>query len=149
MGIIAWLILLAVSVTFATVGHYTLSIVQHQATGYDWVYIAVGALLGGFMGSMWYPGIGPEVDGLTLLPALACAFAVGAVEWMYHAFARPRQSSIEASDLGRDPAPAAATSHRTRLRYDAAVDGPFRHTGGDDGFDGYDRSAHQRSDNRR
>jgi hypothetical protein len=112
MGIVAWLILLAVSATLATVGHYTLSLVQHQATGHDWVYLAAGALLGGFMGSVWYPSVGPDVDGLVLLPAVACAFAVGAVQWVYQLFVQPRQPSIEASDLGRKPTATAATIHR-------------------------------------
>ncbi len=58
-----------------------------------WVYIAGGALLGGFTATVWYP-IGPVVDGLHLLPALAGAVVLGAVvELIYRAFIRPRQTA--------------------------------------------------------
>jgi uncharacterized membrane protein YeaQ/YmgE (transglycosylase-associated protein family) len=61
-------------------------------TDYDWVFIAGGALLGGFTASLWYP-IGPVIDGLHLVPALAGAIVLGAlVELVYRVFIRPRQA---------------------------------------------------------
>lgn len=45
--------------------------------------LAGGALLGGFTANMWYP-VGPAVDGLYPLPALAGAIVLGAlVELVY------------------------------------------------------------------
>jgi hypothetical protein len=55
-------------------------------------HLAGGALLGGFTATVWYP-IGPVVDGLYILPALAGAVILGAVvEVVYRAFIRPRQT---------------------------------------------------------
>jgi uncharacterized membrane protein YeaQ/YmgE (transglycosylase-associated protein family) len=57
------------------------------------VYIAGGALLGGFTATVWYP-VGPVVAGLYILPALAGAVILGAVaEFIYRAFIRPRQTA--------------------------------------------------------
>jgi len=94
MGLGAWLILLAFSAALATAAQYTLLRADRKLTDYDWVYIAGGALLGGFTASIWYPGVGPAVDGLTLVPALAGALVLGAVaELIYRGFIRPRQAS--------------------------------------------------------
>lgn len=49
-----------------------------KPTDYDWVYIAGGALIGGFTGHAWYPGAGPAIDGLFVVPAVAGA-AIGAL----------------------------------------------------------------------
>jgi cytochrome c biogenesis protein CcdA len=92
MGIFAWIILLAVSAVLATTAQYLFFHHDREATDYDWVYIAGGALLGGFTAHVWYPGFGPVVDGLHLLPALAGAVVLGAVvELIYRVFIRPRQ----------------------------------------------------------
>ena len=59
---------------------------------YDWVFIAGGAPLGGFTASVFYH-VGPAVDGLYLLPALAGEVVIGAVvEIMYRTIIRPRQT---------------------------------------------------------
>ncbi len=87
MGLFAWITLLAVSAVLATAAQYLFF--RHDR----WVYIAGGALLGGFTATVWYP-IGPVVDGLHLLPALAGAVVLGAVvELVYRAFIRPRQTA--------------------------------------------------------
>ena len=94
MGLWAWLILLAVSALLATAAQYTFFKHDRKATDYDWVFIAGGALIGGFTAHVWYPGFGPVVDGLHLLPALAGALVLGAlVELIYRAFIRPRQTA--------------------------------------------------------
>lgn len=98
MGPWAWLILLAVSGALATAGQYLFFRTIHpKATDYDWVFMAGGALLGGFTGHVWYGAawnIGPVVDGLYLVPALLGAGGLGAVaELVYRMFIRPRQAA--------------------------------------------------------
>jgi cytochrome c biogenesis protein CcdA len=94
VGLGAWLILLAFAAALATAAQYALLRADRKQTDYDWVYIAGGSLLGGFTASVWYPGVGPVVDGLTLIPALAGALVLGTVaELIYRGFIRPRQAS--------------------------------------------------------
>ncbi len=93
MGVFAWIILLVVSAALATAVQFLFFRNARKATDYDWVFIAGGALLGGFTATVWYP-VGPLVDGLYLLPALAGAVVLGAVvEVVYRAFIRPRQTA--------------------------------------------------------
>jgi uncharacterized membrane protein YeaQ/YmgE (transglycosylase-associated protein family) len=93
MGFVAWLILLAVSALLATAAQYLFFRQDRKATDYDWVFIAGGSLVGGFTASVWY-AVGPVVDGLHLLPALAGEVILGAVvELIYRAFLRPRQKA--------------------------------------------------------
>ncbi len=92
MGIWAWVILFTVSALLATTVQYFFFRQGRKATDYDWVFIAGGVVLGGFTASVWYH-IGPVVDGLYLLPALAGAVVIGgAVEILYRRFLRPRQT---------------------------------------------------------
>ena len=92
MGLFAWIILLAVSALLATAAQYLLFRHDRKATDYDWVFIAGGALFGGFTASVWY-SVGPVIEGLHLLSALAGAVALGAlVELIYRAFIQPRQA---------------------------------------------------------
>jgi uncharacterized membrane protein YeaQ/YmgE (transglycosylase-associated protein family) len=97
MGPFAWIILLAVSAVLGTAAQYTLFRHDRKPTDYDWVYSAGGALLGGFTAHVWYGAawnIGPVVDGLYLVPALAGAIVLAAVvELIYRVFIRPRQSA--------------------------------------------------------
>jgi cytochrome c biogenesis protein CcdA len=91
MGLIAWTILLAGAAALATAAQYLFFRQDRRPTDYDWVYIAGGALLGGFTAHIWYPGWGPVVDGLNLLPALLGALALGAAaELVYRRILRPR-----------------------------------------------------------
>jgi cytochrome c biogenesis protein CcdA len=93
MGILGWVILLAAAAVVATVAQFLLFARDRRPTDYDWVYIAGGALIGGFTGHAWYPSVGPAVDGLAVLPALVGLF-VGAVvvEAVYRLVLRPRQA---------------------------------------------------------
>lgn len=92
MGIWAWIIVLVISAGLATAAQFVLFSRDRGPTDYDWVYIAAGALIGGFTGHVWYPGIGPVVDGLNLFPALAGALVGGVlVEAVYRLVLRPRQ----------------------------------------------------------
>jgi len=85
--------LLAVSAALATAAQYLFFRHARKTTDYDWVFIAGGALLGGFTATVWY-AVGPVVDGLHLLPTLAGAVVLGAVvELIYRAFIRPRQTT--------------------------------------------------------
>jgi hypothetical protein len=98
MGIWAWLILLAISGVLATAGQYLFfHTIYPLSTDYDWVYMAGGALLGGFTANVWYGAawnIGPVVDGLYLLPALLGAVILSTVvEAIYRLFIRPRQAT--------------------------------------------------------
>lgn len=94
MGIWAWLILLAVAAALATAAQYILFRHDRGPNEYDWVYIAAGALLGGFTAHVWYSGFGPVVDGLNLVPALVGAVIMAAaLELIYRSFIRPRQTA--------------------------------------------------------
>ncbi len=94
MGIWAWLILLAISAALATAAQYTIFRHNRGPNEYDWVYIAGGALLGGFTANVWYSGFGPVVDGLSLVPAVLGAVILAAVvEVIYRSFIRPRQTA--------------------------------------------------------
>jgi uncharacterized membrane protein YeaQ/YmgE (transglycosylase-associated protein family) len=93
MGLWAWVILLVMSAVLATAAQYLFFRHDRKATDYDWVFIAGGALLGGFTASVWYSA-GPLVDGLHILPAIAGAVVLGAlVELVYRMFIRPRQAA--------------------------------------------------------
>ncbi len=93
LTLLSWVILLVLSATLATAAQYLFFRHDRKKTDYDWVFIAGGALLGGFTASVWYP-VGPLVAGLYLLPALAGAVVLGAVvEFIYRAFIRPRQTA--------------------------------------------------------
>jgi cytochrome c biogenesis protein CcdA len=92
MGIWAWVILLAWSALIATAAQYAFFRSDRKPTDYDWVYIAGGAVLGGFTAHVWYPGFGPVVDGLNLMQALAGGVVGGFVaELVYRLFIRRRQ----------------------------------------------------------
>lgn len=94
MGIWAWLILLAGSALLATLAQYALLRQYRSAANYDWVVIAGGALIGGYIAGAVYAGFGPAIDGLHLLPAFAGAVVLGLVaELLYRAFARPHQTA--------------------------------------------------------
>lgn len=94
MGIMAWIILLVLSAALATAAQYAFFSKDRKPTDLDWVYIASGALLGGFTGHVWYPGVGPMVDGLNVLPALPGAVIGGVlVELVYRRILRPRQAA--------------------------------------------------------
>lgn len=92
MGIWAWLILLVWSALLATVVQYAFFRNARTTTDYDWVYVAGGALLGGFTAHVWYTGFGPIVDGLNLVQALVGGVFGGAVvELVYRFFIRRHQ----------------------------------------------------------
>jgi cytochrome c biogenesis protein CcdA len=92
MGVWAWMILFAWSAALATAAQYTLFRRDRKPTDHDWVFIASGALIGGFTAHVWYPGFGPVVDGLNLLQAVVGGVVGGiAVELVYRLFIRPRQ----------------------------------------------------------
>lgn len=92
MGIWAWLILLAWSALLATTAQYTFFRKDRKPNDYDWGYIASGALLFGFTAHVWYPGFGPVIDGLNLIPALTGGVVGGvAIEMFYRLYLRRRQ----------------------------------------------------------
>jgi cytochrome c biogenesis protein CcdA len=94
MGIMAWIILLALSAALATAAQFLFFSKGPKPTDFDWVYLASGALLGGFTGHVWYPGIGPVIDGFNALPALPGAvFGAVLFELLYRRVLRPRQAT--------------------------------------------------------
>lgn len=92
MGIWAWIILLLAAAALATVAQSLFFSRGRRSTDYDWVYLAAGALIGGFTGHAWYTA-GPTIDGLNVGPALV-GLIVGAlvVETVYRLVLRPRQA---------------------------------------------------------
>lgn len=94
MGIWAWLILLAWAATLATAAQYALFRNDRSADDYDWVYIAGGAVLGGFTAHVWYPIAGtPVVDGLNIVQALAGGVAGAVIVGLvYRLFFRRRRA---------------------------------------------------------
>ena len=92
MGVWAWLILLLAAAGVATAAQYVMFAKDRRPNDSDWIYIAGGALIGGFTGHAWYSDIGPTLDGLHILPALI-GLTAGAVlvEVLYRAVLRPRQ----------------------------------------------------------
>ena len=92
MGIWAWIALLAGAAAIATVGQYLFFRNERGAADYDWVYMAGGALIGGFTGHAWY-SVGPTFDGLFVVPAALCGILGAAiVEFIYRVALRPRQT---------------------------------------------------------
>jgi len=93
LTLVSWIILLAVAAVLASTAQYLFFRNARKKTDYDWVYIAGGALLGGFTATVWYH-VGPLVAGLYLLPALAGAVVLGVVaELVYRVFIRPRHAA--------------------------------------------------------
>ena len=92
MGVLAWAILLLWSAAIATAAQYAFFRRDRGSRDYDWVFIAGGAVIGGFTAHVWYPGFGPIADGLWVIQALSGGLA-GAlvVELIYRLFIRPRQ----------------------------------------------------------
>jgi hypothetical protein len=90
MGILGWIVLFAVAAAVATAGQYLFLRNARGPRDHDWVYMAAGAVIGGFTGHAWY-ATGPAVDGLYLLPMLAGAVVGAAVlELVYRLFLRSR-----------------------------------------------------------
>ena len=93
LNFLSWVILLALSAALATAAQYLFFRNARKKTDYDWVYIAGGALLGGFTATVWYH-VGPVVAGLYILPTLAGAVVLSiVVEFIYRTFIRPRQTA--------------------------------------------------------
>lgn len=95
MGLLAWIVLLAWSAALATFGQYVFFRKDRGPRDFDWVYIAGGALIGGFTAHAWYPVQGfPVIDGLNVLQALAGGLVGGViVELAYRLWIR-RQAAV-------------------------------------------------------
>ena len=92
MGVWAWIILLAWSAVLATAGQYLFFRQDRGPKDFDWVYIAGGALIGGFTAHVWYPISGlPVIDGLNVVQAVAGGVVGGVVvEFVYRFWIRRR-----------------------------------------------------------
>ena len=95
MGIWGWLLLLLGAPALATVAQFTIFRKDLGPEYHDWIFIAVAALVGGFIGSVLYGSAldwGPVIDGLAIIPALIGAVTLSViVEIVYRAFIYPRQ----------------------------------------------------------
>jgi cytochrome c biogenesis protein CcdA len=92
MNLLSWIVLLTISALLATAVQSFFFRNARKKTDYDWIYMAGGALLGGFTATVWYP-LGPVVAGLYILPALAGEVVLLAVaEGIYRVLIRPRQT---------------------------------------------------------
>jgi uncharacterized membrane protein YeaQ/YmgE (transglycosylase-associated protein family) len=93
MGI--WAVFLLVAVA-AVIG-IAAQVIGQAGSEYEWIVVAIGAGLGGFVASEWLGAAstwGPELDGMFILPALIGAIVVGAiVDLVFRATSRPRQYS--------------------------------------------------------
>lgn len=93
MGI--WAVLLLVIVA-AVIG-VTAQVIGQAGSQYEWIVVAIGAAVGGFIASEWLGAVstwGPELDGMFILPALIGAIVVGAlVDLVFRMTSRPRQYS--------------------------------------------------------
>ena len=92
MGLWAWIVLLAWSAALATAAQYTLFRADRGPRDYDWVYIAGGALIGGFTAHVWYPGFGPVFDGLYVVQALVGGVVGGLVVGVIYRFLLRRRN---------------------------------------------------------
>jgi hypothetical protein len=94
MGVLAWILLFGWGALIATVGQYALLRGHRAPSDHDWIFLAGGAVLGGFTAHVWYGGSGPIADGLYMLQALAGGI-LGAivVETIYRLVLWPRQAS--------------------------------------------------------
>lgn len=92
MGVWAWLLLLVWSAALASAGQFLFFRQARGPKDFDWVYIAGGALIGGFTAHVWYPISGfPVVDGLNVVQALAGGLVGGfVVELVYRLWIRRR-----------------------------------------------------------
>ena len=63
MTLFSWVILWVLSAALATAAQYLFLCHERKTTDYEWVYIAGGALLGGFTATVWYH-VDPLVAGL-------------------------------------------------------------------------------------
>jgi hypothetical protein len=92
MGVLRWIVLLAVSAAVAT-GVQVLFLSKDRKPGdFDWVYLAAGGVIGGFTGHAWYTA-GPSFDGLNVVPMLVGVMVGAALfEVVYRMFLRPRQT---------------------------------------------------------
>jgi uncharacterized membrane protein YeaQ/YmgE (transglycosylase-associated protein family) len=94
MGLWGWFLLLAMSAVLATLAQYLFvrSNFRRRGIELDLIFSAVGALLGGYVAHTWWPGVGPSIDGLRVVPALLGALLVAAVvEAVYRLAVHPRQ----------------------------------------------------------
>jgi hypothetical protein len=92
MGIWAWLALPLAAAAIATIGQFVFFRKDRGPTDYDWIYLAAGALLGGFTGHAWY-AVGPTFDGLYVVPAaLGALIGAAILEAVYRLALRPRQT---------------------------------------------------------
>ena len=94
MGLWGWFVLLAMAGVLATLAQYLFvrSNFRRRGIELDLILSALGALIGGYVAHAWYPGVGPSVDGLHVLPAFLGALLVAAVvEALYRLAVHPRQ----------------------------------------------------------
>lgn len=94
MGLWGWFVLLAMAGVLATLAQYLFvrSVHTKRHPHLDLVLSAIGALIGGYMAHSWYPGVGPSIDGLHVVPAfLGALLAATVVEAIYRLAVHPRQ----------------------------------------------------------
>jgi uncharacterized membrane protein YeaQ/YmgE (transglycosylase-associated protein family) len=76
MSLLATIVLLAGGVAIGVISQY----IGRTEIGYEWVFAAVGAIIGAWLGSEAFGTLstwGPALDGLYLLPALIGGVVVG------------------------------------------------------------------------
>lgn len=93
MGVVGLLIMIVGAVVLG----FAAQAIGTARTSYDWLITAVAAAVGAFLASEVLgiaPGVlGPEFDGLYLLPALIGAIVLGAiVEYVFRVTGRPATS---------------------------------------------------------
>lgn len=94
MGLWGWFLLVAMSVGLAALAQNLLVRSDHQRrhAHFDLIFSAVGALIGGYVAHAWWPGVGPSINGLHVLPAFLGALLLAVVaEAFYRLVLHPRQ----------------------------------------------------------
>lgn len=78
MSLLAIFVLLAGAAVIGVISQF----IGRTEVGYEWVLVAIGAVVGGWLGSETFGTLstwGPALDGLYLLPALIGAVVLGAL----------------------------------------------------------------------
>jgi|SRR5690348_2728059 len=92
MGIWAVLLLVAVAIVIGIAAQ----VISQAGLELEWIVVAIGAGLGGFVASEWLGAAstwGPEVDGLFILPALIGAIVVGVIVDLVFRTTSPERSA--------------------------------------------------------
>lgn len=82
MGFTAWIVLLVGAVVLGLIVQTLAQVMGVAKSSYEWLVTAVGAAIGGWVGTAGlgpWSAWGPTLDGMYILPALFAAIIVGVI----------------------------------------------------------------------